>query len=95
MIELFLITLVVLFSLLFFLFFLLLFLSFVFEVFNWLEGRVGELPTKLLFGLSGISGFLLLIIGWFKVDVFSVHVGAFLVTLSALYFLSESVKSPT
>ena len=95
MIELFLITLVVFFSLALSFFFLLLFLSFVFELFNWLERKMGELPTKLLFGLSGIAGFLLLVVGWFKVDVLSVQAGAFLITLSALYLLSESVKPLT
>ncbi len=95
MIKLLLITLLVFFSLVLSLFFLLLFLSFVFELFNWLERKVGELPTKLLFGLSGIAGFLLLVVGWFKVDVPSVQAGAFLITLSALYLLSESAKPLT
>ncbi len=86
--------LVVLFFLLLFFFLLALSISAVFGFFNWVEERLGEAPSKLLFSLSGVVGFLLLVFGWFETKVHFVQIGALLTTVSTLYFLSESTKLP-
>ena len=84
---------VLLFLLLFFLL-LALSLSAVFSFFNWVEERLGEAPSKLLFSLLWAAGFLLLALGWFETKVHFVQIGALLITVSTLYFLSESTKLP-
>jgi len=92
MIKLLLMSFVVFFFLVLFLFILSLLLSAVFGFFNFLEEKLGEPTSKVLFGFSGILGFFLLFIGWFRLKVHYVQIGALLVVTSTLYFLSESVK---
>lgn len=94
MVKLLLMVAVVFFFLLLFFFFLALSFSVVFEFFNFIEEKLGETVSKLLFGLSGAIGFFLIFTGWFHLKVHYVQIGALLITTSTLYFLSESVKLP-
>ncbi len=94
MIKLLLMSFVVFFFLLLLFFLLSLFLSAGFSFFNFFEEKLGETVSKLILGLSGIAGFFLLFVGWFKLKIHYVQIGALLVTTSTLYFLSESVKLP-
>jgi len=95
MVKLILMLFAVFFFLLLFFLLLSLSLSVVFELFNLIEEKLGETLSKLLFSLFGLVGFFLLFIGWFQLKVHYVQIGALLVALSTLYFLSESVKLPT
>ncbi len=85
---------VVLFFLFLFFFLLALFFSVLFSFFNCMEERLGETPSKLLLSLSGTVGFLLLVLSWFEMKVHFVQIGALLITVSTLNFLSEPTKLP-
>jgi hypothetical protein len=91
--EIVLISLAVLFFLLLFLLLLLFFLGFVFSFFNFIERKLGQPLSKLLFGLSFVAGLYLLLWGWGNLNVHGVYTGAFLVVISTLYFLSESTQT--
>jgi len=95
MVKLILMLFAVFFFLLLFFLLLSLSLSVVFELFNLIEEKLGEPLSKVLFALLEITGFSVLFIGWFQLKIHYVQIGALLVTLSTLYFLSESVKLPT